>query len=146
MGDFAVGAMTTGPTDPAGPGAAERIKGGAEIHELTRAERAVVRRSAESRATVPHVEFDVEVQPDEDSSPLCQAGVDPTAVLARACALALREHPRANGAYRDGHYELYSRVNIGVVVAQSDTYALPTIMDADRKSLPELSAELADLP
>ena len=37
-----------------------------------------------------------------------------TAMLARACALALRAVPRANGAYRDGRYELYSRVNVGI--------------------------------
>ena len=38
----------------------------------------------------------------------------------KACALALREHPRANGAYRDGRFELYSRVNVGVAVAAND--------------------------
>jgi pyruvate dehydrogenase E2 component (dihydrolipoamide acetyltransferase) len=145
MGDFAFGAVTTGPIDPAGPGAAERIKGSVEVHELTRSERAVVRRSAESRATVPHVEFDTEAQVDEDTSPLCRPGADTAALLVRACAVSLSEHPRANGAYRDGRYERYSRVNVGVVVAQDDTYAIPTIMDANRKSLPELSAELADL-
>ncbi len=34
-------------------------------------------------------------------------------MVVKACALALREHPRANGAYRDGRFELYSRVNVG---------------------------------
>jgi pyruvate dehydrogenase E2 component (dihydrolipoamide acetyltransferase) len=144
MGDLAVGAMTER-IDPTGPGGPERIKGSVEAHELGRAERAVVRRSAESRATVPHVEYDVEVQADEESSPLCRPGADITAVLVRACAVALSEHPRANGAYRDGHHERYARVNVGVIVAEASTYVIPTIMDADRKSLPELSAELSDL-
>ena len=40
-----------------------------------------------------------------------------TAILVRACALSLGEHPRANGSYRDGQFELYSRVNVGIVVA-----------------------------
>ena len=31
-------------------------------------------------------------------------------------ARALRAFPRVNGAYRDGRYELYSRVNIGLVI------------------------------
>ena len=38
-------------------------------------------------------------------------------MVVKACALALREFPRANGAYRDGKLELYSRVNVGVAVA-----------------------------
>ena len=29
-------------------------------------------------------------------------------MVVKACALALREHPRANGSYRDGRFELYS--------------------------------------
>ena len=28
-------------------------------------------------------------------------------MVVKACALALREFPRANGAYRDGKWELY---------------------------------------
>ena len=40
-------------------------------------------------------------------------------MVVKACAIALREHPRANGAYRDGRFELYSRVNVGVAVAAS---------------------------
>ena len=29
-------------------------------------------------------------------------------MVVKACALALREFPRANGAYRDGKFELYA--------------------------------------
>jgi pyruvate dehydrogenase E2 component (dihydrolipoamide acetyltransferase) len=68
-----------------------------------------------------------------------------TAVLVRACALALREHPTANGAYRDGSWERYQRVNVGVVLALAEVYVIPTLLDADRKSLAELGDELAGL-
>ena len=34
-------------------------------------------------------------------------------MIVKACALALREFPLANGAYKDGRFELYSRVNVG---------------------------------
>ena len=49
----------------------------------------------------------------------------------KACAIALREFPRANGAYRDGKWEIYSRVNVGIAVAASDALVVPTIFDAD---------------
>ena len=38
-------------------------------------------------------------------------------MVVKACALALREFPRANGSYKDGKFELHSRVNVGVAVA-----------------------------
>jgi pyruvate dehydrogenase E2 component (dihydrolipoamide acetyltransferase) len=63
----------------------------------------------------------------------------------RACAAALREHPRANGAYRDGQFELHSRVNVAVNVPTDDAYLAPTLLDADTRSLAELDAELSRL-
>jgi pyruvate dehydrogenase E2 component (dihydrolipoamide acetyltransferase) len=59
----------------------------------------------------------------------------------KACALALREHPRANGAYRDGKFEHYSRVNVGVAVAGQDALVVPTVFDADLKGLRQISQE-----
>ena len=56
-------------------------------------------------------------------------------MVVKACAIALREHPRANGAYRDGRLELYSRVNVGVAVAAQDALVVPTVFDADLKGL-----------
>lgn len=102
--------------------------------EPTPAERAVARRAAESRATVPHVELSV-AAPGEVS----------TMGLVRACAQALTEHPRANAAYRDGHFEFYSRVNVGVVLAGADSYLIPTVFDAERKTEAELEHELESL-
>ena len=61
--------------------------------------------------------------------------------VVKASALALSEFPRANGAYRDGKFELYSRVNVGVAVAGQDALVVPTIFDADRKSLGEIARE-----
>ncbi len=74
-----------------------------------------------------------------------QRGASRTAVLVRASALALREHPRANSAYRDGHFELYSRVNAGVLLASEEHHEIATVLDADQKTLEELTAEIGDL-
>jgi pyruvate dehydrogenase E2 component (dihydrolipoamide acetyltransferase) len=112
----------------------EGARGETRIEQPTPAERAVARRAAESRATVPTLELSVSVD-----------GASTTAQLVHACALALREHPRANGAYRDGRFELYSRVNVGVVVAVADAYLIPTVFDADRRATDELGAEIARL-
>jgi pyruvate dehydrogenase E2 component (dihydrolipoamide acetyltransferase) len=65
-----------------------------------------------------------------------------TAVLVRACGLALRTVPRANAAYRDGRFELYSRANVGLVVETEDGFVTPTLFDPHRRSVTELSQEI----
>jgi len=61
-------------------------------------------------------------------------------LIVKAAALALREFPRVNGAYRDARFEHYSRVNVGIAVAAEDALVVPTIFDADVKSLSEIAA------
>jgi pyruvate dehydrogenase E2 component (dihydrolipoyllysine-residue acetyltransferase) len=111
--------------------------------EPDRRERQIARRSAEVRATVPSAELSVAV---DMSTPLAreeELGCGTSALLVRACAHALRAHPRANGAYRDGRIELYSRVNIGVAIAADAGRETPTVFDADRKTAEEIGRELA---
>jgi pyruvate dehydrogenase E2 component (dihydrolipoamide acetyltransferase) len=72
-------------------------------------------------------------------------------MVVKACALALRKHPRTNSSYRDGRLQLHSRVNVGVAVAtESDEPAggaliVPTVFDADVKSLGEIARETRSL-
>jgi pyruvate dehydrogenase E2 component (dihydrolipoamide acetyltransferase) len=115
------------------------------LEELTAAERAIARRAAESRATVPDLELGAEVDMSACLELSAAHGWPLAAMLTRACALALRAVPRANGAYRDGSYELYSRVNVGIVFATEEAYLIPTVFDADQKSLSELSGEVEQL-
>jgi pyruvate dehydrogenase E2 component (dihydrolipoamide acetyltransferase) len=62
-------------------------------------------------------------------------------MVVKACAIALRDFPLANASYRDGRFELHSRVNIGVAVAGEGTLIVPTIFDADHKGLGQIAAE-----
>jgi pyruvate dehydrogenase E2 component (dihydrolipoyllysine-residue acetyltransferase) len=117
------------------------LKGETQIQEPSRAERAIARRHAETRATVPDLELGATVDAEAALVQAREHGCTMTAVLARACALALAEHPRANGAYRDGQYEFHSRVNVALAVQTDDGYVAPTLLDADRKPLAQLGAE-----
>jgi pyruvate dehydrogenase E2 component (dihydrolipoamide acetyltransferase) len=68
-------------------------------------------------------------------------------MVIKACALALREFPTANSSYRDGRLQLHSRVNVGMAVAADadepagGTLIVPTVFDADQKSLGEIARE-----
>jgi pyruvate dehydrogenase E2 component (dihydrolipoamide acetyltransferase) len=115
------------------------VKGAVRIEEPTAAQRSLARRTAEARATVPQVEMTVEAELSSAAGP---AGTALTGRFVWACARALRQSPYANAAYRDGRFELYSRINVGVVVADRDTYVIPTVFDADQKTASELAAEI----
>jgi pyruvate dehydrogenase E2 component (dihydrolipoamide acetyltransferase) len=143
------------PAAPAGPtpGAAEKpetAKGQVEVVELTKLQQTVARRMAESKATAPHfyLQAEIDMTAAVDGRARLKASAKegepvPTFndMVVKACALALREFPRANGAYRDGKIELYSRVNVGVAVAAQDALVVPTVFDADRKGLRQISTE-----
>jgi pyruvate dehydrogenase E2 component (dihydrolipoamide acetyltransferase) len=111
----------------------------------SRVQRTIARRAAEARATIPDLELGIEVEFDRALGLCERGGHTSTALLVWACARALREHPRANAAYRDGQFELYERVNVGLLVSDEDDLVLATVFDADQKSLSELTGEIAEL-
>ncbi|MGH2782388.1 MAG: dihydrolipoamide acetyltransferase family protein, partial [Thermoleophilaceae bacterium] len=122
-------------------------KGQAEIQELTRLQQTVSRRMAESKATAP--DFSISLTVDMTKAVELRARLKEVAdpapsfndMVVKAAATALREHPRVNGAYRDGKFELYERINVGVAVAAQDVLVVPTVFDADRKSLGQISSD-----
>lgn len=132
-------------TQPASAPELSSLKGEVRYVEPDRGARSIARRSAEIRATVPHLELSSEVDVTAALALSEHRGCSLTAVLLRACARALAASPWANAAYRDGRFELYSRVNVGVTFAAGDSLATPTVLDADGKSLLELDDELARL-
>jgi pyruvate dehydrogenase E2 component (dihydrolipoamide acetyltransferase) len=135
-------------------GTAETAKGTATFVELTRLQQVVARRMSESKATAPHFYLQTEI----DISAAVEARGRIKAMSAegevvpsfndmvvKACALALKAFPIANGAYKDGRFELYSRVNIGVAVAAQDALVVPTVFDADKKGLREIASDARSL-
>jgi pyruvate dehydrogenase E2 component (dihydrolipoamide acetyltransferase) len=135
----------------AGDEGAVRAKGETVTQELTRLQRTVARRMAESRATVPDFELRCEVEMSEVVKLRHQLRevTDPLPsyndFIVKAAALALREYPRVNGSYRDGAVESHSRINVGVAVAADNALVVPTIFDADRLSLGEISRTAREL-
>jgi pyruvate dehydrogenase E2 component (dihydrolipoamide acetyltransferase) len=129
---------------------AETAKGQTSYEELSKLQSTIARRMAESKATAPHfyLEAEVDMTPAVKARAAIKAGAREGDVVpsfndmvVKACALALREFPRANGAYRDGRFELYSRVNVGIAVAGQDALVVPTVFDADRKGLRQIATE-----
>jgi pyruvate dehydrogenase E2 component (dihydrolipoamide acetyltransferase) len=122
-------------------------KGRAELQELTRLQQTISRRMAESKATAP--DFSISLTVDMTRAVELRARLKEVAdpapsfndMVVKAAATALREHPRVNGAYRDGKFELYEKVNIGVAVAAEDALVVPTVFNADTKSLGQIARD-----
>jgi pyruvate dehydrogenase E2 component (dihydrolipoamide acetyltransferase) len=159
--EVAPAAVAPTPTQPDGVGATaapaaslpsspETAKGETTYEDLSKLQQTVARRMAESKATAPHFYLQAEI---DMSAAVAARGRIKTAagegevvpsfndMVVKAAAIALREFSRANGAYRDGRFELYSRVNVGVAVAAQDALVVPTVFDADRKGLRQIATE-----
>lgn len=128
-----------------GSGETGSLRGGAEAQEPTRAQQVYARRTAESKAITPDFEVDAEATVDAAVAFAADHGATMRDVVVMAAGRALREHPRINGAYRDGRFERYGRVNVGVVIAGPEAPVAPTVFDADSKPLPEIAGDLRRL-
>ncbi|HEX4628039.1 MAG TPA: dihydrolipoamide acetyltransferase family protein [Gemmatimonadales bacterium] len=152
-------ARATGPTQPSLEDVTT-AKGVTTEVELSRTQQTIARRMAESKATIPDFELLIDVDMEQCvalrselkrvSEQRRNRAADATGqleaptyndMIVKASALALREHPRANGSYRDGRLQLHSRINVGVAVAAQDSLVVPTVFDADEKSLGEIARE-----
>jgi pyruvate dehydrogenase E2 component (dihydrolipoamide acetyltransferase) len=139
---------------PVASGTPETAKGQVEVIELTKLQQVVSRRMSESKATAPHFYLTAEV--DMSAAVAARARIKEISaegevvpsfndMVVKACAIALKKFPRANGAYKDGRFELYSRVNVGIAVAAQDALVVPTVFDADKKGLREIAADARKL-
>jgi pyruvate dehydrogenase E2 component (dihydrolipoamide acetyltransferase) len=76
-----------------------------------------------------------------------QVGAPPsfTAIIVRALAALLREHPYLNATLEDHTVLLHQRAHIGVAIDRAGDLLVPVLRDAQRLTLAETSAALRDL-
>ena len=149
------GGVTPAPAAPAAAQAAPPPPGeGDDVRELTPMLKAVARRMAESKATVPHFYVSSEIDMTralelraELNEALADSGekVSVNDLIVRACAQALVQHPQAHRSYVDGHHVYHAHAHIGIAVALDDGLIVPVLRDADTKGVRRLAAETRDL-
>ena len=137
---------------PAAPPGAGGGRGEETVVDLTPTQRTIVERMTASRSEIP--EFTLQIAVDMERTvelrgELRKLGRSPLPsvndFLVRASALALREFPALNAGFVDGRVVRFGRVNVGIAVATDDALLVPTIFDADRKSVFEVAAESREL-
>lgn len=138
---------TTSTASPVGEGETETVA-------LNRLQKTIARRMVESKTTIPHFYLSTEIDMSRCMS--ARARIKATAqegavvpsfndMVVKACAIALREHPKANGSYAEDHFEFHPRVNVGVAVAAEGALVVPVIPDTDRKGLVDIASETRSL-
>jgi pyruvate dehydrogenase E2 component (dihydrolipoamide acetyltransferase) len=114
----------------------------------TATQRTIAARMTESRTAVPEFTLEAELSMEAAvrlRNDLRAGGVEPLPtfndLVVRAVALTLRRFPDLNASYAPGKTLRYERINVGIAVATEDVLIVPTIRDADRKSIFEIAAE-----
>jgi pyruvate dehydrogenase E2 component (dihydrolipoamide acetyltransferase) len=139
---------TNGDAPSAARDAGDSSRGTPTVTRPTRLQALIARRMVEAKSTVP--EFQVQTDVAMDAVVALRAQIRDQAqegdvapslndFVVKAAALALRAHPRANSSYVDGDFVHHGRVNVGVAVAAEDALIVPTVFDADEKSLGEIA-------
>jgi pyruvate dehydrogenase E2 component (dihydrolipoamide acetyltransferase) len=120
-----------------------------EVQRLSRTQKLVARRMVEAKRGVPEFTAAMDVEMDAAAALRAELKAGGGAVpsyndmIVRACALALRAHPRVNGSFdaEAEAFRLSDHVNVGIAVEAEDRLVVPTVRDADAKSLAEIAQE-----
>ncbi|RTY73655.1 pyruvate dehydrogenase complex dihydrolipoamide acetyltransferase [Flavobacterium sp. LS1R10] len=111
----------------------------------------IAKRLAESLFTAPHYNLVIEVAMDEAmQSRVIINSVPDTKVsfndmVIKACAMALKKHPKVNSQWREDSILINHHVNIGVAVAVEDGLVVPVLRFTDAMSLSQIGGSVRDL-
>jgi pyruvate dehydrogenase E2 component (dihydrolipoamide acetyltransferase) len=111
----------------------------------------IAKRLAESLFTAPHYNLVIEVTMDEAMKSRATINNVPDTkvsfndMVIKACALALKKHPKINSQWREDAIIINHHVNIGVAVAVEDGLVVPVLRFTDAMSLSQIGASVRDL-
>ncbi|MFV8347107.1 2-oxo acid dehydrogenase subunit E2 [Flavobacterium sp. ZB4P13] len=111
----------------------------------------IAKRLAESLFTAPHYNLVIEVTMDEamksraiiNSVPDTKVSFNDMVI--KACAMALKKHPKINSQWREESILINHHVNIGVAVAVEDGLVVPVLRFTDAMSLSQIGGSVRDL-
>ncbi|MES2240628.1 MAG: 2-oxo acid dehydrogenase subunit E2 [Bacteroidota bacterium] len=111
----------------------------------------IAKRLAESLFTAPHYNLVIEVTMDDAMKSRATINSVPDTkvsfndMVIKACALALKKHPKINSQWKEDVIIINHHVNIGVAVAVEDGLVVPVLKFTDAMSLSQIGASVRDL-
>ena len=132
------------------PVTAPLIEGVSEI-KLEGMRRTIAQRMQASWQQIPHIMFTIDIEMTQAEAMRQRfnvrlgGGISMTAVLVKACAAALRQHPVLNSYFREDRILVMPELNVGVAVALEQGLIVPVVRQADEKGLLQIGQEVSDL-
>ncbi len=111
----------------------------------------IAKRLSESIFTAPHFYLTIEVAMDEAMKSRATINTIPDTkvsfndMVIKACAMALKKHPKVNSQWTEAATIINHHVHIGVAVAVEDGLVVPVLKFADQMSLSQIGGNVKDL-
>ena len=111
----------------------------------------IAKRLAESKFSSPHfyltinVDMDNAVASRERLNEVSPVKISFNDLVLKACAVALKQHPKVNSSWLGDKIRFNHHVNIGVAVAVEEGLLVPVVRFADLKSLSQIGAEVKEM-
>ena len=111
----------------------------------------IAKRLSESKFTAPHfyltmsVNMDKAVESRAKLNEVSAVKISFNDMVLKACAVALKQHPKVNSSWLGDKIRFNHHVHIGVAVAVEEGLLVPVIRFADSKSLSQIAGEVKDL-
>lgn len=111
----------------------------------------IAKRLHESASTAPVFYLTIEVLMDnamasrEAINAMPDTKVSFNDMVIKACAMALRKHPKVNSQWKEDVTLMHKHIHIGVAVAVEDGLLVPVLKFADQMSLTQIGGNVKDL-
>jgi pyruvate dehydrogenase E2 component (dihydrolipoamide acetyltransferase) len=110
----------------------------------------IAKRLAESKFSAPHFYLTMAINMDKAVESRAKLNeVSPVKIsfndfVLKACALALKQHPKVNSSWLGDKIRYNHHINIGVAVAVEEGLLVPVVRFADLKSLSQIASEVKE--
>ena len=111
----------------------------------------IAKRLGESKFTAPHYYLTIELDMDSAIASRTAINSDPDVkisfndMIVKACAMALRKHPKVNTQWTDKATIIAKHIHIGVAVAVEDGLLVPVLKFADQMTFSQIGAQVKEM-
>jgi pyruvate dehydrogenase E2 component (dihydrolipoamide acetyltransferase) len=127
-------------------------KEGFTEENVSQMRKTIAKRLSESKFNAPHFYLTMEIDMENAVSAReamnlmsAPAKISFNDMVIRACASALRRHPKVNSSWLGDKIRYNQHVHIGVAVAVEDGLLVPVVRFADQKSFAQINGEVKEL-
>ena len=141
------------PDQSSAPLAAYTPVGEESFEDITNSQmrKVIAKRLGESKFTAPHYYLTIELDMDnaiasrKTINSLPETKVSFNDLVVKACAMALKKHPKVNTSWNGDTTRYSNHIHVGVAVAVDDGLLVPVLKFTDQMSLTQIGGNVRDL-